>query len=30
VAVNLQEEVYGFRGDSIEEIWKVEARGKLK
>ncbi len=30
VAVNLQEEVYGFRGDSVEEIWKVEARGKLK
>ncbi len=30
VAVNLQEEVYGFRGDSVEEIWAVEARGKVK
>jgi D-serine deaminase-like pyridoxal phosphate-dependent protein len=30
VVVNLQEEVYGFRGDTIEQTWTVEARGKLK
>jgi D-serine deaminase-like pyridoxal phosphate-dependent protein len=30
VAVNLQEEVYGFRGDSVEEIWKVDARAKVR
>ena len=30
VAVNLHEFVYGFRGDTVEEVWKVEARGKLQ
>jgi D-serine deaminase-like pyridoxal phosphate-dependent protein len=30
VAVNLHEFVYGARGDTVEEIWKVEARGKLQ
>jgi D-serine deaminase-like pyridoxal phosphate-dependent protein len=30
VAVNLHEVVYGIRGESIEELWKVEARGKLQ
>ena len=29
VAVNLHEQVYGLRGDAVEEIWKVDARGKL-
>lgn len=30
VAVNLHEQMYGIRGDQVEEIWKVEARGKLQ
>ena len=30
VAVNLHECVYGVRGDKVEEVWKVEARGKLQ
>jgi D-serine deaminase-like pyridoxal phosphate-dependent protein len=30
VAVNLHEQVYGIRGDMVEEIWKVDARGKLQ
>ena len=30
VAVNLHELVYGVRGDTVEEVWKVEARGKLQ
>jgi D-serine deaminase-like pyridoxal phosphate-dependent protein len=30
VAVNLHEQVYGIRGETVEEIWKVEARGKLQ
>ncbi len=30
VAVNLHEVVYGIRGDHVEEVWKVEARGKLQ
>jgi|SRR5579871_2343030 len=30
VAVNLHEYVYGKRGDRIEEVWKVEGRGKLQ
>jgi D-serine deaminase-like pyridoxal phosphate-dependent protein len=30
VAVNLHEQVYGIRGGQVEEIWKVEARGKLQ
>jgi len=30
VAVNLHEQVYGVRGDNVEEIWKVDARGKLQ
>jgi D-serine deaminase-like pyridoxal phosphate-dependent protein len=30
VAVNLHEQVYGVRGDTVEEIWKVEGRGKLQ
>jgi len=30
VAVNLHEQVYGVRGDSVEEVWKVEGRGKLQ
>jgi len=29
-AVNLHEFVYGVRGDRVEEVWKVEARGKLQ
>ena len=29
VAVNLHERVYGVRGDAVEEIWNVDARGKL-
>jgi D-serine deaminase-like pyridoxal phosphate-dependent protein len=30
VAVNLHETVYGVRGDSVEETWRVEGRGKLQ
>jgi D-serine deaminase-like pyridoxal phosphate-dependent protein len=30
VAVNLHEKVYGFRGDTVEEVWPVDARGKLQ
>lgn len=30
VAVNLHEQVYGIRGDQVEDVWKVEARGKLQ
>jgi D-serine deaminase-like pyridoxal phosphate-dependent protein len=30
VAVNLHEQVYGVRGETVEEIWKVEGRGKLQ
>jgi D-serine deaminase-like pyridoxal phosphate-dependent protein len=30
VAVNLHEQVYGIRNDRLEEIWKVEGRGKLQ
>jgi D-serine deaminase-like pyridoxal phosphate-dependent protein len=29
-AVNLHDQVYGIRGDRVEEIWKVEGRGKLQ
>jgi D-serine deaminase-like pyridoxal phosphate-dependent protein len=30
VAVNLHEQVYGVRGDTVEEVWRVDARGKLQ
>ncbi len=30
VAVNLHERVYGLRAGRVEEIWDVEARGKLQ
>jgi D-serine deaminase-like pyridoxal phosphate-dependent protein len=30
VAVNLHELVYGVRGGKVEEMWKVEGRGKLQ
>jgi len=30
VAVNLHEQVYGIRGEMVEDIWKVDARGKLQ
>jgi D-serine deaminase-like pyridoxal phosphate-dependent protein len=30
VAVNLHEKVYGVRGDVVEEVWPVDARGKLQ
>jgi D-serine deaminase-like pyridoxal phosphate-dependent protein len=30
VAMNLHEQVYGVRGDLVEQIWKVEGRGKLQ
>ena len=30
VAVNLHERVYGVRGDRVEKIWNVDARGKLQ
>lgn len=30
VAVNLHETVYGIRKGEVEEIWKVEGRGKLQ
>jgi D-serine deaminase-like pyridoxal phosphate-dependent protein len=30
VAVNLHEKVYGLRGDSVEQVWTVDGRGKLQ
>jgi D-serine deaminase-like pyridoxal phosphate-dependent protein len=30
VAVNLHEKVYGVRRDAVEEVWPVDARGKLQ
>jgi D-serine deaminase-like pyridoxal phosphate-dependent protein len=30
VAVNLHERIYGVRGEQVERIWDVEARGKLQ
>jgi D-serine deaminase-like pyridoxal phosphate-dependent protein len=30
VAVNLHEKVYGLRGDTVEQIWTVDGRGKLQ
>jgi D-serine deaminase-like pyridoxal phosphate-dependent protein len=30
VAVNLHEQVYGVRGEMVEETWKVDGRGKLQ
>jgi D-serine deaminase-like pyridoxal phosphate-dependent protein len=29
-AMNLHDQVYGIRGDQVEEVWKVDARGKLQ
>jgi len=29
-AVNLHERVYGMRGDTVERVWKIDARGKLQ
>lgn len=30
VAVNLHEQLYGVRGETVEEVWRVEGRGKLQ
>lgn len=30
VAVNLHEQIYGVRGDQVESVWPVAARGKLQ
>ena len=30
VAMNLHEQVYGIRGETVEQVWKVEGRGKLQ
>lgn len=30
VAMNLHEKVYGIRGERVEEVWQVAARGKLQ
>ena len=30
VAMNLHEKVYGVRGETVEKVWKVEARGRLQ
>jgi D-serine deaminase-like pyridoxal phosphate-dependent protein len=30
VVVNLHEKVYGLRGEQVEEVWTVDARGKLQ
>ncbi|HZT31166.1 MAG TPA: alanine racemase [Bryobacteraceae bacterium] len=30
VTVNLQESVYGIRGETVEQVWEVEARGKVR
>jgi len=28
--VNMHDEIYGIRGERVEEIWRVEARGKVR
>jgi D-serine deaminase-like pyridoxal phosphate-dependent protein len=30
VAMNLHNQVYGVRGEEVEVVWEVEARGKLQ
>ncbi len=30
VAMNLHEQVYGIRGDQVEQVFRVEGRGKLQ
>jgi D-serine deaminase-like pyridoxal phosphate-dependent protein len=30
VAMNLHEQVYGIRGENVEQVWRVEGRGKLQ
>ena len=30
VAVNLHEKVYGIRGETVEQVWNVDGRGKLQ
>ena len=30
VAMNLHELVYGYRGETVEQVWRVEGRGKLQ
>ena len=30
VAMNLHETVYGIRGETVEQVWRVEGRGKLQ
>ena len=30
VAMNLHEQVYGIRGDVVDQVWRVEGRGKLQ
>jgi D-serine deaminase-like pyridoxal phosphate-dependent protein len=30
VAMNLHEQVYGIRGEKVESVWRVDARGKLQ
>jgi D-serine deaminase-like pyridoxal phosphate-dependent protein len=30
VTVNLEEQIYGIRGDAVEQVWRVEGRGKLQ
>ena len=30
VAVNLHEKVYGLRGETVEQVWAVDGRGKLQ
>jgi len=30
VAMNLHENVYGVRSDVVEQVWRVEGRGKLQ
>jgi D-serine deaminase-like pyridoxal phosphate-dependent protein len=28
--VNMHDEIYGVRGERVEEIWRVEGRGKVR
>ncbi|HYM13388.1 MAG TPA: alanine racemase [Bryobacterales bacterium] len=30
VCMNLHEQVYGIRGEQVEQVWRVEGRGKLQ
>jgi D-serine deaminase-like pyridoxal phosphate-dependent protein len=30
VTVNMHDQIYGVRGDTVEKVWQVKARGKVQ